>query len=138
MIKLDILQPQLQLLIAIFSKRSKVWFFAIFSIFNGFIHYDPMHTAYMHEVIIIININLQQYYYWHYCWFVRGRIKEKIGTIYVIKYQVYCMENTAQWSVNTIQLFNFSLRKQPPLIILARLYGFLSLLKWIDKGIQQQ
>ena len=39
------------------------------------------------------------------CWFVRGRIKEKIGTIYAIKYQVYCMENTAQWSANTVQLF---------------------------------
>ena len=39
------------------------------------------------------------------CWFVRGRIKEKIGTIYAIKNQVYCMENTAQWSANTVQLF---------------------------------
>ena len=40
-----------------------------------------------------------------YCWFVRGRIKEKISTIYAIKYQVYCMENTVQWSANTVQLF---------------------------------
>ena len=39
------------------------------------------------------------------CWFVRGRIKEKISTIYAIKYQVYCMENTVQWSANTVQLF---------------------------------
>ena len=39
------------------------------------------------------------------CWFVRGRIKEKISTIYAIKYQVYCMENTVQWSANTAQLF---------------------------------
>ena len=40
-----------------------------------------------------------------HCWFVRGRIKEKISTIYAIKYQVYCMENTVQWSANTVQLF---------------------------------
>ena len=40
-----------------------------------------------------------------YCWFVRGRIKEKISTIYAIKYQVYCMENIVQWSANTAQLF---------------------------------
>ena len=40
-----------------------------------------------------------------FCWFVRGRIKEKISTIYAIKYQVYCMENTVQWSANTVQLF---------------------------------
>ena len=39
------------------------------------------------------------------CWFVRGRIKEKISTIYAIKYEVYCMENTVQWSANTVQLF---------------------------------
>ena len=39
------------------------------------------------------------------CWFVCGRIKEKISTIYAIKYQVYCMENTVQWSANTVQLF---------------------------------
>ena len=39
------------------------------------------------------------------CWFVRGRIQEKISTIYAIKYQVYCMENTVQWSANTVQLF---------------------------------
>ena len=25
--------------------------------------------------------------------------------IYAIKYQVYCMENTVQWSANTVQLF---------------------------------
>ena len=35
---------------------------------------------------------------------MRGRIKEKISTIYAIKYQVYCMENTVQWSANTVQL----------------------------------
>ena len=39
------------------------------------------------------------------CWFVHGRIKEKISTIYAIEYQVYCMENTVQWSANTVQLF---------------------------------
>ena len=40
------------------------------------------------------------------CWFVwRGRIKEKISTICGIKDQVYCMENTVQWLVNTVQLF---------------------------------
>ena len=39
------------------------------------------------------------------CWFARGRIKEKISTIYAIKYQVYSMENTVQWSANTVQLF---------------------------------
>ena len=53
-----------------------------------------------------------------YCWFVRGRIKEKISTIilYAIKYQVYCMEDTVQWSANTVQLFNLPCSKQPPLI----------------------
>ena len=39
------------------------------------------------------------------CWFVRGRIKEKISTIYAIKDQVYCIEYTVQWLVNTVQLF---------------------------------
>ena len=38
------------------------------------------------------------------CWLVRGRIKEKISTIYAIEY-VYCMENTVQWVVTTVQLF---------------------------------
>ena len=38
------------------------------------------------------------------CWFVHGRIKEKITTIYAIKYQVYCMENTVQWGlVQTVE-----------------------------------
>ena len=40
-----------------------------------------------------------------YCWFVRGRIKEKIDTIYAIKHQVYCIANIAQWSANTVLLF---------------------------------
>ena len=38
--------------------------------------------------------------------------------------------NTVQWLKNTAQLFNYSLRKQPSLMILARLFGFLPLLKW--------
>ena len=54
-------------------------------------------------------------------WFVRGRIKEKISAIYAIKYQVYCMENTVQWSANTVViliLIGNQCSKQPPLISL--------------------
>ena len=36
--------------------------------------------------------------------FVRGRIKEKIGSI-AIFHRIYYMENTVQWLVNTAQLF---------------------------------
>ena len=35
------------------------------------------------------------------CWLVCGRIKEKIGTIYAIKYHGVLV----QWSANTVQLF---------------------------------
>ena len=45
----------------------------------------------------------------YYCLFVRGRIKEKIGTLYAINCLVCYMENTAHWSANTVQLFNLSL-----------------------------
>ena len=50
------------------------------------------------------------------CWFVCGRIKEKVSTIYAIKYQVYCME--IQYSDQQIQYnyFNLPCSKQPPLI----------------------
>ena len=69
-----------------------------------------------------------------YCWLVRGRIKEKIGFVYSIKYQVYCMENTVQWSANTVQiLVCYQCSKQTPLIIFAHLCGFLTPLKWIHK-----
>ena len=34
-----------------------------------------------------------------------GGSKKKSVTIYAIKYQVYCMENTVQWSANTVELF---------------------------------
>ena len=36
--------------------------------------------------------------------------QEKISTIYAIKDQVYCMENTVQWLINTYSYFNFSLK----------------------------
>ena len=50
------------------------------------------------------------------CWFVYGRIKEKIGFRYAIKYQVFHTENTAQWLVNTVQLC-LQPMQSPPLII---------------------
>ena len=52
----------------------------------------------------------------NFCWFVHGRIKAKISTICAIKRQVCCMANTVQWLKNTVQLFNYSLRKQPSLL----------------------
>ena len=42
---------------------------------------------------------------YNHCWFMRGRIKEKIDTIYAIKHQVYCIANTAEWLANTVLLF---------------------------------
>ena len=53
-----------------------------------------MNTIYYNMLVNISN-----------CWFVRGRIKENISTIYAIKYQVYCMEYTVQWLVKAVQLF---------------------------------
>ena len=40
------------------------------------------------------------------CWFVCGRIKEKIDTIAICHKtsSVYCIANTAQWSTNTVLL----------------------------------
>ena len=65
----------------------------------------------------VVNLfNLQTF-----CWFVRGRIKEKISAIYAIKYQVYCMENIVQWSANTVVILILvcnQYSKQPPLISL--------------------
>ena len=58
-----------------------------------------------------------------YCWFVRGRIKDKIDTIYAIKHQVYCINYSLQL-----------LRKQPPLITVACLMDSCHFLKWIYKG----
>ena len=34
-----------------------------------------------------------------------GSKRKSVLYIYAIKYQVCCMENTVQWSVNTVQLF---------------------------------
>ena len=35
---------------------------------------------------------------------LRGRIKDKNSTLYAIKCQVRCIENTARWLTNTVQL----------------------------------
>ena len=35
---------------------------------------------------------------------VGGSKRKIIGTIHAIKYQVYCIGNTVQWSANTVQL----------------------------------
>ena len=61
--------------------------------------------TFMHLFVILFFNLLKATQYLAICWFVRGRIKEKISTIYAIKYQVYCMENTVQWTANTVQLF---------------------------------
>ena len=50
----------------------------------------------------------------------------KISSIYAIKRQVCCMANTVQWLKIQYSYFNYNLRKQPSLMILARLYGFLN------------
>ena len=63
----------------------------IFNHFTMFVCMCSVLTVYVHSNSV--------------CWFVHGRIKEKISTIYTIKYHVYCMENTVQWSANTVQLF---------------------------------
>ena len=48
-----------------------------------------------------------------FCWFVCGRIKEKIGTLYAIKCLVCCMENTAHWSANTVVSLELLLSTTP-------------------------
>ena len=47
------------------------------------------------------------------CWCMRGRIKEKIDTIYAIKHQVYSIANTAQWSANTVLLLDNGMLRMP-------------------------
>ena len=61
------------------------------------------------------------------CWFVHGRIKEKIDTIYVIKYQVYCIGNTVQWSANTVQLVCVNNPLGPPTVYVDSCHSYLDL-----------
>ena len=60
-----------------------------------------MHTSLVHTSV---KLKLSRTVFFT-CWFVRGRIKGKNGTIYAIKHQVYCIANTAQWLANTVLLF---------------------------------
>ena len=70
-------------------------------------------------------------------WLVRGRIKEKISTIYAIEvscalYEKYSTVGS-NYSTVILILVCSQCSKQPPLIIFACLCGFLTLLKWSHK-----
>ena len=66
------------------------------------VYYSQEHLCDMHRSSDSSQKNSYDVSITNICWFVRGRIKEKISAIYAIKYQVYCMENTVQWSANTV------------------------------------
>ena len=58
--------------------------------------------GYMLKVFACIKMHSTTY---DSCWFVCGRIKVKISTLYAIKCQACYIANTVQWLKNTVQLF---------------------------------